>query len=111
MDQIPLIFKKKKVQNQPLVGFAVHKIFRLNMRTKYRSSLKVSLYGLLCSAPRPDPSAEGTATFHCMLLHLQPWSIYRDKYWGFTCLFRAQFKEHKNENMVKATQLLREAEE
>ena len=36
----------------------------------------------------------------------------RDKYRYFACLLRARFDEHKNEkDMVKATQLLREAEE
>ncbi|XP_045675298.1 NADH dehydrogenase [ubiquinone] 1 beta subcomplex subunit 9-like [Phyllostomus hastatus] len=45
------------------------------------------------------------------LRHLESWCIYRDKYWYFACLMRAWFEEHKNEtDMVKATQLLREAE-
>ncbi|XP_061294639.1 NADH dehydrogenase [ubiquinone] 1 beta subcomplex subunit 9 isoform X1 [Bos javanicus] len=36
----------------------------------------------------------------------------KDKYRYFACLLRARFDEHKNEkDMVKATQLLREAEE
>lgn len=37
---------------------------------------------------------------------------FRDKYRYFACLLRARFEEHKNEkDMVKASQLLREAEE
>lgn len=36
----------------------------------------------------------------------------RDKYRYFACLLRARFEEHRNEkDMMKATQLLREAEE
>ena len=36
----------------------------------------------------------------------------RDKYRYFACLMRARFEEHKNEkDMMRATQLLREAEE
>lgn len=46
------------------------------------------------------------------LRHLESWCIHRDKYRYFACLMRARFEEHKNEkDMVKATQLLREAEE
>uniref|UniRef100_A0A8C6BCC4 NADH dehydrogenase [ubiquinone] 1 beta subcomplex subunit 9 n=1 Tax=Monodon monoceros TaxID=40151 RepID=A0A8C6BCC4_MONMO len=46
------------------------------------------------------------------LRHLESWCIHRDKYRYFACLMRARFDEHKNEkDMVKATQLLREAEE
>uniref|UniRef100_A0A3Q2I1D9 NADH dehydrogenase [ubiquinone] 1 beta subcomplex subunit 9 n=2 Tax=Equus TaxID=9789 RepID=A0A3Q2I1D9_HORSE len=46
------------------------------------------------------------------LRHLESWCIHRDKYRYFACLLRARFEEHKNEkDMVKATQLLREAEE
>lgn len=37
---------------------------------------------------------------------------FRDKYRYFACLMRARFEEHKNEkDMVRATQLLRDAEE
>ncbi|XP_037659391.1 NADH dehydrogenase [ubiquinone] 1 beta subcomplex subunit 9 isoform X2 [Choloepus didactylus] len=46
------------------------------------------------------------------LRHLESWCIHRDKYRYFACLMRARFEEHKNEkDMVKATQLLKEAEE
>uniref|UniRef100_A0A8C2PNH7 NADH dehydrogenase [ubiquinone] 1 beta subcomplex subunit 9 n=1 Tax=Capra hircus TaxID=9925 RepID=A0A8C2PNH7_CAPHI len=46
------------------------------------------------------------------LRHLESWCVHRDKYRYFACLLRARFDEHKNEkDMVKATQLLREAEE
>lgn len=46
------------------------------------------------------------------LRHLESWCVHRDKYRYFACLMRARFEEHKNEkDMVKATQLLREAEE
>uniref|UniRef100_A0A2K6PV69 NADH dehydrogenase [ubiquinone] 1 beta subcomplex subunit 9 n=1 Tax=Rhinopithecus roxellana TaxID=61622 RepID=A0A2K6PV69_RHIRO len=46
------------------------------------------------------------------LRHLESWCVHRDKYRYFACLLRAQFEEHKNEkDMMKATQLLKEAEE
>lgn len=46
------------------------------------------------------------------LRHLESWCIHRDKYRYFACLMRARFEEHKNEkDMMRATQLLREAEE
>uniref|UniRef100_A0A5G2R954 NADH dehydrogenase [ubiquinone] 1 beta subcomplex subunit 9 n=1 Tax=Sus scrofa TaxID=9823 RepID=A0A5G2R954_PIG len=46
------------------------------------------------------------------LRHLESWCVHRDKYRYFACLMRARFDEHKNEkDMVKATQLLRQAEE
>uniref|UniRef100_A0A2I3MPQ3 NADH dehydrogenase [ubiquinone] 1 beta subcomplex subunit 9 n=2 Tax=Cercopithecinae TaxID=9528 RepID=A0A2I3MPQ3_PAPAN len=46
------------------------------------------------------------------LRHLESWCVHRDKYRYFACLMRARFEEHKNEkDMMKATQLLKEAEE
>uniref|UniRef100_A0A7J7VMS5 NADH dehydrogenase [ubiquinone] 1 beta subcomplex subunit 9 n=1 Tax=Pipistrellus kuhlii TaxID=59472 RepID=A0A7J7VMS5_PIPKU len=46
------------------------------------------------------------------LRHLESFCVHRDKYRYFACLMRARFEEHKDEkNMVRATQLLREAEE
>lgn len=46
------------------------------------------------------------------LRHLESWCVHRDKYRYFACLMRARFEEHKNEkDMMKATQLLRQAEE
>uniref|UniRef100_A0A8C7EJB0 NADH dehydrogenase [ubiquinone] 1 beta subcomplex subunit 9 n=1 Tax=Neovison vison TaxID=452646 RepID=A0A8C7EJB0_NEOVI len=46
------------------------------------------------------------------LRHLESYCVHRDKYRYFACLMRARFEEHKNEkDMVKATQLLRAAEE
>uniref|UniRef100_A0A8C9LPZ9 NADH dehydrogenase [ubiquinone] 1 beta subcomplex subunit 9 n=1 Tax=Piliocolobus tephrosceles TaxID=591936 RepID=A0A8C9LPZ9_9PRIM len=46
------------------------------------------------------------------LHHLELWSIQNDKYQYFAYLMRAWCEEHKNEkDMMKATQLLKEAEE
>ncbi|XP_005288841.1 NADH dehydrogenase [ubiquinone] 1 beta subcomplex subunit 9 isoform X1 [Chrysemys picta bellii] len=43
---------------------------------------------------------------------LESWCIFRDKYRFYACVLRARFDEHKNErDMVKATKLLRAAEE
>ncbi|XP_006007366.1 NADH dehydrogenase [ubiquinone] 1 beta subcomplex subunit 9 [Latimeria chalumnae] len=46
------------------------------------------------------------------LRHLESWCIFRDKYRFYACLLRARFDEHKDEkDMVKATKLLKAAEE
>nr|XP_039334952.1 NADH dehydrogenase [ubiquinone] 1 beta subcomplex subunit 9-like [Saimiri boliviensis boliviensis] len=44
--------------------------------------------------------------------HLKSWCVHRDKYRCLACLMGARLEEHKNEkDMIKATQMLREAEE
>lgn len=60
---------------------------------------------------KPQNIGKGLGEEITCLIPPNPFGL-RDKYRYFACLMRARFDEHKNEkDMVKATRLLREAEE